>query len=480
MTGEQLELQDHEEDILVHSPFLQLRRSPIMTQSIPENSSPDHPEDTDFHLLGLPSEDEGHALRSRVPFELLATQFVDELRAGKGPSVELYAKRYPPHSARIRELFPVLAMLENARIDKEAQSIRRNMPDRFPFTRIGQCELLTELGRGGMGVVYQARDLHSGHIVAVKILPWRISIVPEWVQRFEREARTAAQLRHKNIVPVFRCGQENGYCYFVMQFVNGIGLDRVIARLQESHGIISVDEIQRDQIGRRVVARAIPDDADNDDDSIQTTVPSETSRRKLTRTSWTNFAKVAIQATQALRAAHAAGILHNDIKPANLLLDAEGRVWVSDFGLSQPIPAVGAKGTDRTIAGTLKYMAPERLMGKQSAACDIYSLGATIYELCLQRATFDHADREELIRMIMEDRPTRPRDLCREIPHGLETIILNCLAKHPTDRYASADALLADLLRFSKGLNVSSTYRASFSGFFRAIRNTMQRKREPQ
>ena len=493
-----------------------------MNPLMPGNLTPDDPDDTDFHLLGIPSEDETHALRSRVPFELLATQFVAELRTGKGPSVDLYAKRYPPHAERIRDVFPVLAMLENARIDKEAQSIRRNMPDRFPFTRIGQCELLTELGRGGMGVVYQARDLQSGHVVglelideqemaadddlprllsgryrleatighggmgvvyqardlqsghvvAVKILPWRISIVPEWVQRFERESRTAGQLRHKNIVPVFRCGQENGYCYFVMQFVNGIGLDRVIARLQESHGVISVDEIQRDQTGRRPVTLTISDE----DDGPQSTVAADTSRRKLTRTSWTNFAKVAIQATQALRAAHAAGILHNDIKPANLLLDAEGRVWVSDFGLSQPIAAAGVKATDRTVAGTLRYMAPERLMGQQSAACDIYSLGATLYELCLQRAAFDHPDREELIRMIMEDRPARPRDLYREIPRGLETIILNCLATHPTDRYASADALLTDLLKFSKGQSVSSTHRATFSAFFQAIRNTLHRK----
>jgi len=437
--------------------------------------TPDNFEDTDFHLLGIPSEDEGHALRSRVPFELLASQFVDEIRTGQNPSIELYARRFRPHAAKILEVFPVLAMLENARIVKEGQSIRRSMPDRFPFTRLGNCELLTELGRGGMGVVFQARDLQSGHLVAVKILPWRISIVPEWVARFEREARTAAQLRHKNIVPVFRYGQENGYCFFVMQFVNGVGLDRIIARLQESDGVIAVEEIQRGRTQKQAVRPV-----NEDETSLQ---PSEEAgakpKRKLTRTSWTNFAKVGIQATQALRAAHAAGILHNDIKPANLLLDAEGRVWVSDFGLSQPMSPVGAKSVDRTIAGTLRYMAPERLMGLQNAACDLYSLGATLYELCVQQTTFDHPDRDELVRMIMEDRPVRPRDLCREIPRDLETIILNCLEKHPTDRYANADAMLADLLRFSKGLRVMSTSRRSFAGFFRRIRNAMQKRQGP-
>jgi serine/threonine protein kinase len=124
-------------------------------------------------------------------------------------------------------------------------------------------------------------------------------------------------------------------------------------------------------------------------------------------------------------------------------------------------------------------MAPERLLGQQSAACDLYSLGATLYELCLQRPVFDHADRDELVRMIMEDEPVRPRTICREIPRGLETIISNCLAKHPTDRYPTADAMLSDLLRYSKDQSVSSTYRSSFSGFFRAIRQSMRKRKTP-
>jgi serine/threonine protein kinase len=442
-------------------------------------------EDTSFHLLGIPAGDESHELRSRVPFELLASQFVDELRSGKSPSVDLYARRFPPHAEKIREVFPVLAMLENARIQKEAQSIRRNMPERFPFTRLGNCELLTEVGRGGMGVVYQGRDLHSGHLVAVKILPWRVSVVPEWVERFEREARIAAKLRHRNIVPVFRYGQENGYCYFVMQFVNGIGIDQIIARLGEHEGVIPVSEIRRQQVHR--LPRLIVDAEVVSPAEVQDS-PSDLDRR-LTRRSWASFVKVGIQATQALRAAHAAEILHNDIKPGNILLDAEGRVWVSDFGLSQPLPAVDpnrpvtkmtrTSSGDRSIAGTLKYMAPERLMGQQSTACDLYSLGATLYELCLQRPVFDHPDRDELIRKILEEEPVRPRDVCREIPKGLETIILNCIARHPTDRYANADTLLADLLKHARGQSVSSTSRGSFSGFFRSIRDALRTPRKP-
>ena len=437
--------------------------------------SPADNEDTGFQLLGVPVNDDSHTLRSREPFELLVSQFVDELRHGKKPSMELYARRFPPHAARIRDVFPVLAMLEHTRIAKEAQSIRRNMPDRFPFTRIGNCELISELGRGGMGVVFQARDLQSGHLVAVKILPWRVSIVPEWVARFENEARTTAQLRHRNIVPVFRYGQENGYCFFVMQFVNGVGLDRVINRLRETDGIVYAEEIQRQESRRKSGAmKAIPGaNALSDPDA------DNSRRRRLTRTSWNSFTKIGVQATQALRAAHAAGILHNDIKPGNLLLDADGRVWVTDFGLSQPIEERRSDKPERAISGTLRYMAPERLMGQQNADGDLYSMGATLYELCLQRAAFEHPDRDELMRIVMEERPVRPRDINRDIPRGLETIILNCLEKHPSDRYPTADALLADLLRHARNQSVSSTSRRSFSGFFRALRKRLSGRSNP-
>lgn len=437
--------------------------------------SPINNGDTEFQLQGLPTNDESHALRSREPFELLVSQFVDELRTGKQPSVELYARRFPPHAARIREVFPVLAMLEHARIAKEGQSIRRNMPDRFPFTRIGNCELIGELGRGGMGVVFHARDLQSGHLVAVKILPWRVSIVPEWVARFEHEARTTAQLRHRNIVPVFRYGQENGYCFFVMQFVNGIGLDRVIDRLRETDGVVYAEEIHRQESQRLSGAmNAIPVAK-----AMSEADPANPRRRRLTRTSWNSFTKIGVQATQALRAAHAAGILHNDIKPGNLLLDADGRVWVTDFGLSQPIEERRSKPSGSTVAGTLRYMAPERLLGQQTASCDLYSMGATLYELCLQRSVFDHSNRDELMRMILEDRPVRPRAIVRDFPRGLETIIMNCLEKHPADRYSTADALLADLLRHSREQAVSSTSRRSFSGFFKAIRQRVSGKADP-
>lgn len=417
-------------------------------------------DDTDFQLLGLPEHQSDTELRAREPVEILASQFVEELRGGQKPSIENYARRYPAHAAVIRDSFPMLALLEQARLQSEAASIRRNMPERFPFDRLGRCELLCELGRGGMGVVFQGREINSGHVVAVKVLPWRVSIVPEWQKRFEDEARITARLRHRNIVPVFRFGQEHGYCYYVMQFVNGIGLDVVIRRMQEVEGVVYQDEIQRMEAVKPagfVSSVAMP--------ALQTPAQIESAsaakRKKLTPTSWKGFTQIAIQATQALRHAHGHRILHNDIKPANLLLDSEGRLWITDFGLSAPMEDQNGKPANR-LMGTLRFMAPERILGTHDARSDIYSLGATLHELVTLTPLFEARNEADMIHQILETEPPGPRKIQPAVPRGLETIILNCLAKHPSDRYESADALLTDLLKFSQDQHVASTRRSQW------------------
>lgn len=262
-------------------------------------------------------------------------------------------------------------------------------------------------------------------------------------------------------MPVFRFGQEHGYCYYVMQFVNGIGLDQIIKRLREVDGVLYQDEIERLESAKPtgfVSSIAMP--------AIQTEtqIGEATERRKkLTAKSWKGFTQIAIQATQALRYAHSHRILHNDIKPANLLLDSGGRVWITDFGLSGSMEPQAGKAGEMTgrLMGTLRYMAPERLVGVHDARSDVYSLGITLYELVTQTVAFDAANEDEMIRIILEQPPMNPRKLVPEIPRGLETIILNCIAKHPPDRYASADGLLIDLLKFSRDERVHSVRRSS-------------------
>lgn len=440
-------------------------------------------EPTDFELQGFPEHSPDTELRSRVPVEILASQFVEELRDGKRPTVEEYAARFPVHAEAIRDSFPVLAMLEQARIQNEAASIRQSMPEKFPFRKLGRCELLCELGRGGMGVVFQARESDSNHIVAVKLLPWRVSIVPEWQKKFEKEARTTASLRHRNIVPVFRFGQEHGYCYYVMQFVNGIGLDVIIKRLNEVNGVVYQDEIQREESTKptgfvtSIAMPAITDEmltAKRATDELEKNDNSR--RRKLTKSSWKSFAQIAVQVTQALRYAHDVGILHNDIKPGNVLLDGGGRVWVTDFGLSEPIEAQG-DGIQR-VMGTLRYMAPERLAGDHDERSDIYSLGITLYELLTLKPAYEAKDEDEMVSRILDKSPPNPRDIVKEIPDGLATIVMNCIARHPPCRYVSAEALLQDLQRFIRDERVASLTPWRVSTFLSSLSKKLPRLRD--
>lgn len=427
----------------------------------------DSTDDTGFELLGLPEPEPGNELRSREPVEILASQFVEELRSGQAPSVEQYARRYPIHADVIRESFPVLAMLEQTRIHNEAAAIRRNMPETFSFTRLGRCDLLCELGRGGMGVVFQARESGTSHIVAVKLLPWRVSVVPEWQKKFEEEARTTAKLRHRNIVPVFRFGQEHGYCYYVMQFVNGIGLDVIIHRLKEVDGVLYRDEIARHESAKPkgfVTSLQMPAIfTDQNIDEIE-----EPRRPRLRRNSWKSFTQIAIQVAQALRYAHSHGILHNDIKPGNILLDGDGRVWITDFGLSQPIENPDGKAAPK-VMGTLRYMAPERLAGVHDERSDIYSLGMTLYELLTLTPAWTAKNEDEMVARIMDDTPVPPRKREPEIPKGLETIVLNCISPDPTGRYPSAEKLLTDLLKFSRDQKVKSLRQSPFKKFLQRL-----------
>jgi serine/threonine protein kinase len=421
-------------------------------------TNPDIPQtndDTGFHLQGSPQPGRDADLRARAPVELLASQFVTELRRGNRPSVETYAKRYPLHADAIRESFPVLAILEQARLQKEAQAIRRSMPQRFPFTRLGNCELLCELGRGGMGIVFQGRDTSSRQIVAVKILPWRVSMVPDWQDRFREEARIAAELRHRHIVPVYDFGQEHGYCYYTMQFINGVSLDQIISRLCETDGIVYQDEIAREQQNRPGGFVT--------EDQLASVPPVETSggsgRARLTRFSWKAFAQIAMQVCDALRYAHQQQLLHNDIKPGNILVDSRGQVWLTDFGLSGSVQSSESADEATHPHGTLRYMAPERFAGPHDVRSDIYSLGLTLYEMLTIQPAFDAESEAELIRKIQEDPPARPSKLQRQVPKDLESIVLNCIAKRPAERYQTVESLYSDLLLFGRGQSVRSTRR---------------------
>jgi eukaryotic-like serine/threonine-protein kinase len=326
----------------------------------------------------------------------------------------------------------------------------------LPLGELGDFRLLREIGRGGMGVVYEAEQISLRRQVALKVLPFAAAIDPRQLQRFRNESLAAAHLHHENIVPVYAVGSERGVHYYAMQFIEGQSLAALIAGLR---GRAGVPPNAPSAPGSRPVAAAEttgpffgsgpPDTQAADMDSaLAASISRERSAGGRRYFDW--VAGLGRQAALALEHAHQLGIIHRDIKPANLLLDPRGQLWVTDFGLAQVSGDAGVTVTGELL-GTMRYASPEQALGKKSMVdhrSDIYSLGATLYELLTLQPIFDGRDRHELLRQIAVEEPRPPRSVDRAIPTELETIVMKACAKESTERYATAQELADDVQRF--------------------------------
>lgn len=372
--------------------------------------------------------------RSRDSLEVLATQFAERVRRGEQPSMDQYLAAYPELADGIRELFPMVAALEQWKRDREVTALRSQIPDEFEIEQLGDCRIVREIGRGGMGVVFEALQGPLKRRVAVKLLPWRFSMVPRWQERFEHEAQTIARLQHTSIVPIYSFGTHEGYAYYVMQYVEGVSLARVIQILEEKDSVVFSSVIDEAAEGGS---------ADTGKPSLRAGAP----RRGLRQDSWKSFARIGMQVAQALRYSHAQGVLHNDVKPANLLIDATGKVCITDFGLAAELnPEPDSE--DGSVTGTVRYMAPERFSGESDQTSDLYSVGVTLYELVSRRTAFSSEDRAELIEKITRGAIESLLAIDRTIPRNLALIIEKACAFSPRHRYQSAAELGHDLQRF--------------------------------
>jgi serine/threonine protein kinase len=316
--------------------------------------------------------------------------------------------------------------------------------------RLGDFRILRELGRGGMGVVYEAEQESLGRRVALKVLPFAAALDPRQLQRFKVEAQAAAQLHHTHIVPVFSVGAERGVHYYAMQFIDGRPLSDVIRELARLHHRAPHPDDRADREGpvsepAGAATTEIPTHG-------KTPLPAPWSPdAPIThRPFFEAAARLGIEAAEALEYAHSLGVVHRDIKPANLLLDTRGQVWVTDFGLARYHADAGLTLTG-DLLGTLRYMSPEQALARHGLVdhrTDIYSLVVTLYELLALRPALDGRDRQELLRQVAFDEPLRPGRLNPAIPRELETIVLKAMAKEPTDRYHTAQELADDLGRF--------------------------------
>jgi serine/threonine protein kinase len=418
----------------------------------------------------------------RDPIEEMAESFLERFRRGERPSIEEYAAKYPELADEIRELLPALVQLErdmsvDGAVTGSLQAGPRAATLRGAPRQLGDYTILREVGRGGMGVVYEAVQQSLGRHVALKVLPWPAVGASSQLNRFQLEARSAAKLHHTNIVPVFGVGESEGVHYYAMQFIHGQGLEVIIDELRRlrdggtdpagaAGGSATIaGTVARELLGGPPIPVATADGARTLAEAGVTGTPqpvaggsrsvdsasARTSHSELTgahdRRYYRQVARLALQVAEGLVYAHAQGVLHRDIKPPNLLVDTQGTVWITDFGLAK---AEGSDGPTRTgdIVGTLRYMAPERFEGHSDRRSDVYSLGATLYELMTLRPLFGDVNRAKLLDWIQHEPPVSPRRLDRHIPRDLETIVLKALAKEPAQRYRDAEAMAADLRRF--------------------------------
>jgi serine/threonine protein kinase len=314
---------------------------------------------------------------------------------------------------------------------------------------LGDFRLQRIIGRGGMGIVWEAEQLSLKRKVAVKLLPGALCSDVRHRTRFQNEARILAQLAHPNIVNVIAVGEETDTYYFAMQYIEGVTADDLI-RLWEEAGPPRAAETMH---GVALLDTDASTRSELDQGCRSSEPPPWIGQQPDLRERYRLCARIAREIADALAHAHACGVLHRDVKPSNILLDGSGKARLTDFGLARMYGDATLTATG-TILGTLRYASPEQLSGASTGMderSDVYSLGATLWELVTLKRLFASEDRNSVITRVLKVDSPRPSSLAAGVPRDLETIIVRAMAKEPADRFASAQMLADDLQRFLDG-----------------------------
>lgn len=308
---------------------------------------------------------------------------------------------------------------------------------------IGPYDVDREIGRGGMGIVYLAREREGGRLVALKVLPKEWTSDPVRLKRFRREARTIARVRHANVVPIYGVGEQDGLHYIAMKYIEGTSLD-VLIRDQSGERLRIEDDtavIERAILGSNGDEEAAPGNG-------RTGEPPAS--KPVSEPQWVYRAvRIAEKIARALGHLHEHGLVHRDVKPANILLDHRGDPWLADFGLVRDAEAESVSD-EEAILGTVQYIAPERVEGKDSEAdhrSDLYSLGVTLYELVTLRRPFDGRGTSSTLYAVAREAPVAPRRINPGLSFDLERVIQKAMAKEPSERYQSGADFADDLRR---------------------------------
>ncbi|MHC5064902.1 MAG: serine/threonine protein kinase, partial [Planctomycetota bacterium] len=362
-------------------------------------------------------------------FEEISEDFAARLRAGERPSVRAYADRYPDLAEEILDLFPGIEAMETIKGHRLSTDVRLPSSINPDIDRLGEFAIQREIGRGGMGIVYEAKQESLGRPVALKILPPSLFQNQDQVVRFKREAETSSRLQHDHIVPIYAVGQDSDIHYYAMQLIHGRGLDALfldrswLPKLAESLGL---------------------------------------SKTKL-------VARIGLQVALALEHAHGRGVLHRDIKPSNLLVEDAGKVWVVDFGIAKVLDDQAMTRSGEFV-GTLRYSPPEHFHGRFDGRSDLYSLGLTLHELLTGKPAFKGPGREALLRQVQDGELATPPKQVSELPRDLATIVSKATALDVEQRYQSAREMADDLSRFLEDLPVLARETPVFERVYRWAR----------
>jgi serine/threonine protein kinase len=425
---------------------------------------------------------EGMSLESLVA--KVADEFMARQKRGEQPAIEDYAGRYP-HAADV--LRKVLAALELLNLSQSVAAEPGTPASEMLPGLLGDFRIVREIGRGGMGIVYEADQVSLGRRVALKVLPFAGALDSKQLQRFKNEAQAAAHLHHTNIVPVYYVGCDRGVHYYAMQLIEGQTLAQINRELRHYDraeqkantgdefagagrpSYVGAGDAQvladasllstsggvahaAGSIGLPVAQGGLVPVGSTTDYAPSTAPVAALTTEHSTKSPafFRSVANLGIQAAEALEHAHEMGVIHRDIKPGNLLLDQRGHLWITDFGLAQ-FNAEANLTLTGDILGTLRYMSPEQSLAQRAVIdhrTDIYSLGVTLYELLTLEPAVAGRDRHEILRRIAFEKPRAPRRINKAIPAELETIVQKAIEKNPADRYAAAQEMADDLRRF--------------------------------
>ena len=363
-----------------------------------------------------------------------------------------------------------LASLEDTKVDRP---IRRT---------IGDFEILRELGRGGMGIVYEARQKSLRRKVALKILSSGLGLNSKAILRFRREAEAAGKLHHTNIVPIYTTGDDNGVHYYAMELIDGPSLDALVRSLRSNGdaGDAPTDsESQQAEIPDWVKETALFQGPGGEDGSATAKIRCNDSVDRSARSTissgsayFDEVATMVADVADALDHAHEHGVIHRDIKPSNLLLGPDGRLSINDFGLARMLEQPGMTMSGEFVGSPL-YMSPEQITAGRVTVdhrTDIYSLGATLYELLVLLPPFPGQNRDQVLGQILHKDATSTRKLNRRVPMDLDTICMKAIDKDPDRRYQTAGALAEDLRRFVRRHAISARRMGPFGHSVRWVK----------